>query len=56
MASVADTLCSGGDVSLGFYLERPSYLSLAAVTCSPNRSKPELTCPGIDLAVADGLP
>ncbi|MFE2097225.1 hypothetical protein [Streptomyces sp. NPDC059468] len=41
-----EKLSSGGDVSLGFYLERPSYLSLAVVTCSPNRSKPELTCPG----------
>ncbi|MGW7527181.1 hypothetical protein [Streptomyces sp. NPDC054783] len=38
-------LSSGGDISLGFYLERPSYLSLAVVACSPNRSKPELTCP-----------
>ena len=43
--SVAAGLDSGADVSLGFYLERPSYLSLAVVTCSPNRSKPELTCP-----------
>ncbi|MFI1362569.1 hypothetical protein [Streptomyces griseochromogenes] len=38
-------LSSGADVSLGFYLERPSYLSLAVVTCSPNRTKPELLCP-----------
>ncbi|MFF3915012.1 hypothetical protein ACFYZB_16215 [Streptomyces sp. NPDC001852] len=43
--SATRTLSSGGDVSLGFYLERCSYLSLAVVTCSPNRSKPELTCP-----------
>ncbi|MER6570245.1 hypothetical protein ABT288_29655 [Streptomyces sp. NPDC001093] len=43
--SAAEKLSSGSDVSLGFYLERPSYLSLAVVTCSPNRSKPELTCP-----------
>ncbi|MFI9806036.1 hypothetical protein ACIHEJ_17020 [Streptomyces sp. NPDC052301] len=43
--SAAMRLGSGGDVSLGFYLERPSYLSLALVTCSPNRSKPELACP-----------
>ncbi|MFF7351824.1 hypothetical protein ACFZA1_04085 [Streptomyces filipinensis] len=56
VATVAERLCSGGDVSLGFYLERPSYLSLAAVTCSPNRSKPELTCPGVDPAVADKSP
>ncbi|MEU1281219.1 hypothetical protein [Streptomyces sp. NPDC005805] len=43
--SAAERLDSGADVSLGFYLERPSYLSLAAVTCSPNRLKPELACP-----------
>ncbi|MEU9440471.1 hypothetical protein AB0D42_05975 [Streptomyces sp. NPDC048304] len=43
--SVAERLDSGRDVSLGFYLERPSYLSLAVVACSPNRSKPELPCP-----------
>ncbi|UXY27811.1 hypothetical protein [Streptomyces sp. HUAS TT20] len=43
--SVAGRLGSGSDVSLGFYLERPSYLSLAVVTCSPNRSNPELACP-----------
>ncbi|GLW51781.1 hypothetical protein Stsp02_74420 [Streptomyces sp. NBRC 14336] len=43
--SVAERLGSGADVSFGFYLERPSYLSLAVVTCSPNRSKPELACP-----------
>ncbi|OLZ69907.1 hypothetical protein AV521_16340 [Streptomyces sp. IMTB 2501] len=43
--STAATLISGSDVSLGFYLERPSYLSLAVVTCSPNRAKPELMCP-----------
>ncbi|MGF1241495.1 hypothetical protein ACQSME_30250 [Streptomyces sp. 2-6] len=35
----------GGDVSLGFYLERPVYLSLALVTCAPNRAHPELACP-----------
>ncbi|MFF4542772.1 hypothetical protein [Streptomyces sp. NPDC001435] len=43
--STAERLSSGVDVSLGFYLERPSYLSLAVVTCSPNRAKPELACP-----------
>ncbi|WP_431773010.1 hypothetical protein [Streptomyces cucumeris] len=43
--AAAGELGSGADVSYGFYLERPSYLSLAAVTCSPNRSRPELTCP-----------
>lgn len=43
--SAAERLESGADVSLGFYLERPSYLSLALVTCSPNRSKHEIPCP-----------
>jgi hypothetical protein len=43
--SAAERLDSGDDVSLGFYLERPSYLSLAVVTCSPNCSMPELACP-----------
>jgi hypothetical protein len=43
--SAVERLDAGADVSLGFYLERPSYLSLAVVTCSPNRSKPELPCP-----------
>ena len=43
--SAAGRLESGTDVSLGFYLERPSYLSLAVVTCSPNRAIPELACP-----------
>ncbi|MCZ9346561.1 hypothetical protein NGM37_53535, partial [Streptomyces sp. TRM76130] len=43
--SADDRLGEGGDVSHGFYLERLSYLSLAVVTCSPNRSKPELACP-----------
>lgn len=43
--SAAERLREGGDVSHGFYLERPSYLSLAVVTCSPNRSMPELACP-----------
>lgn len=38
-------LNSGADVSLGFYLERPSFLSIAVVTCSPNRSRPDLACP-----------
>ncbi|MEV6591544.1 hypothetical protein [Streptomyces acidicola] len=43
--SVARRLGSGSDVSLGFYLERPAYLSLALVACSPNRARPELPCP-----------
>ncbi|RZB17144.1 hypothetical protein StrepF001_20400 [Streptomyces sp. F001] len=43
--SAVERLDSGADVSLGFYLERPSFLSLAVVTCLPNRSRPELACP-----------
>ncbi|MGW4888678.1 hypothetical protein [Streptomyces murinus] len=43
--SVAGQLRRGRDVSFGAYLERPAYLSLSVVTCSPNRSKPELACP-----------
>ncbi|MFJ2607396.1 hypothetical protein ACIO13_20815 [Streptomyces sp. NPDC087425] len=44
-ATVAQRLDSGGDATVGFYLERPIYLSLALVTCSPNRSRPHLPCP-----------
>ncbi|MET7972442.1 hypothetical protein ABZW44_05010 [Streptomyces mirabilis] len=43
--AAAGRLRSGADVSYGHYLERPSYLSLAVVTCSPNRALPELACP-----------
>ncbi|MET9105458.1 hypothetical protein [Streptomyces zhihengii] len=43
--AAAEQLRSGADVSYGFYLERPSYLSLAVVTCSPHRSRPDLGCP-----------
>ncbi|WP_431989630.1 hypothetical protein [Streptomyces albogriseolus] len=43
--SAAERLHAGGDVSYGRYLERPSYLSLAVVTCSPNRAAPGLPCP-----------
>jgi hypothetical protein len=43
--SATERLASGTDLSYGFYLERPSYLSLALVTCSPNRSLPGLRCP-----------
>jgi hypothetical protein len=43
--AAAEQLHSGTDVSYGFYLERPSYLSLAVVTCSPNRANAELACP-----------
>ncbi|WP_416978773.1 hypothetical protein [Streptomyces sp. T028] len=43
--AAAVRLHSGADVSYGCYLERPAYLSLAVVTCSPNRMLPELACP-----------
>lgn len=43
--SAAERLGWGGDVAHGFYLERPSYLSLALVCCSPNRAMPDLPCP-----------
>ncbi|MCS0637723.1 hypothetical protein NX801_19040 [Streptomyces sp. LP05-1] len=43
--SATERLGRGGDVSHGFYLERPSFLSLALVCCSPNRTTPELECP-----------
>ncbi|MER0241178.1 hypothetical protein AAHZ94_03900 [Streptomyces sp. HSW2009] len=43
--SAAEQLAWGGDVSYGCYLEQPSFLSLALVCCSPNRARPELTCP-----------
>ncbi|WP_073946785.1 hypothetical protein [Streptomyces kebangsaanensis] len=45
VSAAAERLRSGADVSYGCYLERPSYLSLAVVTCSPNRAMPELACP-----------
>ncbi|GLF97260.1 hypothetical protein [Streptomyces yaizuensis] len=41
----AERLSRGGDVSHGFYLERPSFLSVALVTCSPNRVAPDTPCP-----------
>ncbi|MFD9906768.1 hypothetical protein [Streptomyces sp. NPDC059063] len=43
--SAAERLSRGGDVSHGFYLERPAFLSLALVCCSPNRALPGLACP-----------
>ncbi|MFE5855179.1 hypothetical protein ACFQ61_18460 [Streptomyces sp. NPDC056500] len=43
--SAAERLGWGGDVSLGLYLERPMFLSLALVTCSPNRAAPDVLCP-----------
>ncbi|MBZ6473752.1 hypothetical protein K9U14_10275 [Streptomyces griseocarneus] len=44
-SSVMDRLAWGGDVARGYYLERPLFLSLALVTCSPNRAAPEARCP-----------
>ncbi|MFJ6568683.1 hypothetical protein ACIQNU_14755 [Streptomyces sp. NPDC091292] len=40
----AERLGWGGDVSHGWYLERPVFLSLALVCC-PNRIRAELPCP-----------
>ncbi|MFF5857850.1 hypothetical protein ACFY8B_19815 [Streptomyces sp. NPDC012751] len=45
VGSARERLAAGGDVSLGFYLERPAFLSLALVTCAPNRARPDLSCP-----------
>ncbi|MEU7058927.1 hypothetical protein [Streptomyces sp. NPDC046197] len=45
VTSAVERLGAGGDVSLGFSLERPAYLCLALVTCSPNRERPEIPCP-----------
>ncbi|MFC5213948.1 hypothetical protein [Streptomyces coerulescens] len=43
--SAAERLATGVDVSYGYYLERPAYLHLALVTCSPNHLMPVLPCP-----------
>ncbi|MFE7276070.1 hypothetical protein [Streptomyces sp. NPDC057623] len=43
--SAAVRLTTGADVSYGFHLERPAYLSPAVATCSPNRSTPTLSGP-----------
>ncbi|MGW2056978.1 hypothetical protein ACWCOZ_24220 [Streptomyces sp. NPDC001840] len=45
VASVVERLAAGGDVSLGYYLGQPNFLSLSVVTCSPNRAAPDLGCP-----------
>ncbi len=45
VASAEARLGWGGDVSLGYYLERPAYLSLALVTCSPNHGPLTVPCP-----------
>ncbi len=41
----AEVLRWGGDISFGYYLTRPLFLSLAVVTCCPNRSRPDQACP-----------
>ncbi|MFF8955756.1 hypothetical protein [Streptomyces sp. NPDC014894] len=43
--SAADRLGRGGDVSLGFYLERPAFLSVALVICLRAGDRPEDRCP-----------
>lgn len=45
IGSATERLTTGADLSHGFYLERPTFLSLALVSCSPNRTRPELPCP-----------
>ncbi|MFF2215531.1 hypothetical protein [Streptomyces antibioticus] len=46
LAHAVERLGRGGDVSLGFYLERPVFLSLAVVACSPRRERHAgLACP-----------
>lgn len=54
VAYAAKTLGWGGDVSLGSYLRRPKFLSLALVTCSPNHAAPEQLCPAGEPASASG--
>ncbi|WP_328564677.1 hypothetical protein [Streptomyces coelicoflavus] len=44
-ASAEARLSSGGDVSLGYYLERPTFLSLALVACSSEDASPAPPCP-----------
>lgn len=45
IASAEARLRWGGDVSLGRYLERPTFLSLALVACSPKNGDRGLPCP-----------
>lgn len=45
-ASAEARLGWGGDVSLGYYLERPAFLSLALVSCFPDDASRPLPCPG----------
>ncbi|MEV7865553.1 hypothetical protein AB0P17_05500 [Streptomyces sp. NPDC088124] len=43
--SAVERLTEGGDVSLGHYLKGTVFHSVSLVTCSPNRSSPDLPCP-----------
>ncbi|MDQ0813738.1 hypothetical protein QFZ63_005452 [Streptomyces sp. B3I7] len=43
--TATERLHAGADVSYGYYLDRPTYLTLAVVTCTPNRATPQLPCP-----------
>lgn len=43
--SAVERLTWGGDVPLGHYLKGTVSHSVAPVTCSPNRSAPDLACP-----------
>ncbi|MGW2330162.1 hypothetical protein ACWC5C_31015 [Streptomyces sp. NPDC001700] len=45
VATAADRMSEGADISLGFYTGHTSFLSLAVVTCSPNPQAPDLPCP-----------
>ncbi|MFD5190223.1 hypothetical protein ACFWMU_19110 [Streptomyces sp. NPDC058357] len=45
VSSASGRIGWGGDVSHGFYVERPTFLSLALVCCSSNRALPALECP-----------
>ncbi|MFF9524536.1 hypothetical protein ACF1DV_21535 [Streptomyces achromogenes] len=45
LASAGERLAAGGDISLGFSLEQPAFLSVALVGCGPHRALPDLPCP-----------
>ncbi|GAA3272950.1 hypothetical protein [Streptomyces lavendulae] len=45
LKGAVERLTWGGDVSLGHYLSGTVFHSVALVTCSPNRTAPDLTCP-----------
>nr|WP_242705454.1 MULTISPECIES: hypothetical protein [Streptomyces] len=54
-AAGAERLACGGDVSHGYYLNRPLFFSVALVTCSPNRAAPQAPCPGRSAAGPPGV-